>query len=427
MKKHLIFASKLLAILLCGIIAGYALLLAAYALPTEPMAANVRASIPALNGEWNKEDSYEQLIPGYVTTQLDNSTDAAMLLAAVHENDLPLFTRAVEAPRYFGHANAYYTLLAWADAEPGMLESGPIARYWHGYLVVLKPLLLVMSYLDIRMLLMMVQSVLLAAVIAGLCRRNLAKLIAPFLLSLLCITPSVTGFSLQFSTALYAMLLAMVGLLYLPGKWFSLRGQMVFFLLIGMLTSYVDYLTYPLVTFCVPFVVCLFAYPEESARDEWKRAILLGVCWVLGYLGMWAGKWVLAGIFGSEQWFWPNLVATITTRTSETSGDLELSYLQVLRAVLSPFFKRAYVLAAFAAVIAYACAWLRSRRHPPVSNQSTQRILLLGVALLPFAWFFCTQNHTYNHAFYTSRTLMASVFAAACFFVTFLRAQRGEN
>ena len=293
--------------------------------------------------------------------------------------------------------------------------------------MVLKPLLMVMSYLDIRMVMMMVQSVLLAAVIAGLCRRNLPKLIAPFLLSLLCVTPSVTGFSLQFSTALYTMLTAMIGLLYLPKKWFSLHGQMIFFLLTGMLTSYVDYLTYPLVTFCVPFVVCLFAYPQASAKVEWKRAVALGVCWVAGYLGMWAGKWILAGIFGSEQWFWPNLVATITTRTSETSGDIELSFVQVLRAVLSPFFKRAYVLAGFAAVIAYACAWLRSRRYPALSGQFTRRVILLGVAVLPFAWFFCTQNHTYNHSFYTSRTLIASAFAAGCLLMTFLRAKRGEN
>lgn len=427
MKKHLIFAAKLLVILLCGIIAGYALLLAVYALPVEPMAENLRLSIPALNGEWSKEDSYEQLIPGYVTTQLDNSTDAAMLLAAVHENDLPILTRAVEAPRYYGRANAYYTMLDWAAGKDETITSGPIARYWHGYLVVLKPLLMVMSYLDIRMLMMMAQSVLLAAVIAGLCKKNLAKLIAPFLLSLLCVTPSVTGFSLQFSTALYTMLIAMIALLYLPKKWFSLHGQMIFFLLTGMLTSYVDYLTYPLVTFCVPFVVCLFTYPEASAKDEWKRAVLLGVCWIAGYLGMWAGKWVLAGFFGREQWFWPNLMATISTRTSESSGEIELSFLQVLMAVFSPFFKRAYLAAGLAAVIAYACAWLRSRRYPALSGQFTRRVILLGVAVLPFAWFFCTQNHTYNHSFYTSRTLMASAFAAGCLLMTFLRAKRGEN
>lgn len=425
MKKHLLFVSKLLCLLLIGIIAGYMLLLAVYALPVGPMAANVRASIPALNGEWSKEDSYEQLIPGYVTTQLDNSTDAAMLLAAVHESDLPLTVRAAENHRYYAGPNAYYTLLAWQNADPATLESGPIARYWHGYLVLLKPLLLVMSYLDIRMLLMLAQGALLAAVLAGLCRKSLGKLIVPFLLGLICVTPSITGFSLQFSTALYVMLLSMIGLLYLPKRWFTLHGQAAFFLLTGMLTSYVDYLTYPLVTFCVPFVVCLFAYPRSCAREEWKRAVVLGLCWVLGYLGMWGGKWLLAGLFGSEQWFWPNLMAAITTRTSETSGELELSYLQVLKAVLSPFCKRAYAAAALAAIAVYAAAWLRSRRYPAAEQPlGTRRVLLAGVALLPFAWFFCTQNHTYNHAFYTSRTLMAAVFAVACLMGTFLRAKR---
>ena len=68
--------------LLAGIVLGFVLLLAVYALPLEPMEANVRASIPALNGEWRREESYDQLVAGYMTTQLDNSTDAAMMLAA---------------------------------------------------------------------------------------------------------------------------------------------------------------------------------------------------------------------------------------------------------------------------------------------------------------------------------------------------------
>lgn len=413
---------KLTCILLCGVIIGYALLMGSFLLPIEPMQQNVIASIPALNGEWGIEDSYEQLIPGYIGTQLDNSTDAAMLLHAVHESDEPIAVRAAEGYRYISDGNAFLTLLLYGKTDPAELGSSPIARYWHGYLVVLKPLLMVLSYLDIRMFLMIVQGAMIAGVIAGLSRRNQERLIVPFLIALLFITPAITGMSLQFSTALCTFLLAMNALLWLPVRCFKGHGQAVFFLLTGMLTSYVDYLTYPLVTFGMPMVLALFLFPEKDALAEWKRFILLGICWGVGYFGMWAGKWVFASILGNEKWFWPNLLASIAERSSDTSADLTLSYGDVLHAVCGVFVKRAYLIAAFVGGL----VWLiRTLRHfSQYVSAWGKRSVLLVIALLPFIWFFFTKNHSYNHAFYTSRTLAVTGFAFAAFLGTFIHPRK---
>ena len=205
--------------LICGVILGYLLLLGVYALPVEPMAANVRASVPAFNGEWAREESYETLIPGYRGTQLDNSTDAAMLLHAVHTSDDPITVRAAEGRRYVVDGNAFAALLEYGHADE--MQAVPISRYWHGYLLLLKPLLCIMSYLDIRMLLTILQGGMLAAVIAGFCTRKLTRWLPAFLLSLLCITPSATGLSMQYSTVLCTMLGAMLTLLWLPKKHFE--------------------------------------------------------------------------------------------------------------------------------------------------------------------------------------------------------------
>lgn len=425
MKKRLwLLPVKLAAVLALGIALGFVLLIGVFALPIEPMAQNVRASVPALNGDWAFEESYRQLVPGYMGTQLDTSTDAAMLLAAVHESDLPLTTRVAESYRYIAEGNAYAALMAYGDPE-AELPSAPIARYWHGYLLWLKPLLLFLSYLDIRMLLTIVQGALLAAIIAGLCKRRQEALIPAFLLSLLCITPTATALSMQYSTALCTCLLAMAGLLYLPRKAFSPQGTAVYFLLTGMLTSYMDYLTYPVVTFGLPFVLYLFLFPAESARQEWLRFIGLGVCWCAGYFGMWAGKWMIAGCFGNEEWFWPNLLASITERSSELSGDLVLSYGDVLKSVLSAFVKKAYLLAGAAATLAWGVIFLR--RKGPRLLPWARLSVLLAVAVIPFAWYFCTKNHSYNHAFYTSRSLAVSVFAFASLMACLLPAKKQEK
>ncbi len=414
--KRLCLPLQIALVLLAGIVIGFGLLMGVYALPTEPMAANLRASVPALNGEWGREDSYEQLLPGYRSTQLDNSTDAAMLLSAVHESDLPLTVRAAQGFCYGSEGNAFGTLLLYGQSGTEGLSTVSIARYWHGYLVFLKPLLCFFSYLDIRMLLSLVQLCLMAAVIAGLCRRGLSMLVPAFLLALLAITPFATALSLQFSTVLCTFLCAMLALLYLPAKTFAGHGLALLFLMLGMATSYLDYLTYPIASFGMPMILCLFLFPLDSWKEQLKRFFLCGLCWCVGYFGMWAGKWVLAGLFGNEAWFWPNLWAKISERSSDVSGDQTLSYGMVLRSVVGVFCKRAYLLAYLAAGLLWLGARLRRRSLPRAAQPGRSSLLtLLGViALLPFAWYFCTQNHSYNHAFFTSRALCVTLFAAGC-------------
>lgn len=411
MKRRFSFCIRMFLILLCGILVGLAALVAVYALPTAPMARNVRASVPALNGSWGHENSYHQLVVGYQSTQLDNSTDAVMMLAAVHENDEPLLTRIAQGYAYSDGVNAFHTLLAYGENGAEGLTTVPTARYWHGYLVLLKPLLLLFSYPDIRMLMMIAQGAMLALVIAGLCTRGQQKLLLPFLLSLLCITPAITGFSLQFSTSLWVFLGAMLALLYLPERHFTLHGQFTLFLLTGMVTSYVDYLTYPLATFGMPFIVCLYLFPQNDLRKELRRFMGCGLWWAVGYFGMWAGKWVLAAIFSTDPWFWANLTAKIGQRSSHESSGEALTYLTVLRSVLGVFCKRAYAAVAAAAALLFGGCMLREKRLPaPVKGR---RLVLALTAVLPFAWYFFTQNHSYNHAFFTSRALAVSVFALA--------------
>lgn len=417
-KARLPLPLKLAALLATGIIVGFLLLLAVFTLPTEPIARNVLASLPAYNGEWGLgEEAYEQLVKGYKTTQLDNSTDSAMMLAAMHTCDEPLATRVVEAYRYQGDGTAYQTLLEYGRDGGAGLSDAPIARYWHGYLALLKPLLSFMSYMDIRVLLMLVQGAMLIAVVAGMCRRRLYGAVAGFALSLVCITPSVTGFSLQFSTAFMVFLAAMLVLLYLPAERWSMRTLPVFFMLCGMTVCYVDYLTYPIAAFGMPFALVVLMLPERSAKREWSRFIGCGLCWALGYFGMWAGKWLLVLLFGNEQHFLRDLFAKVAERSGTVTAESALTFLAVLKAQLSVFVKKSYLVAAVAAILGYAVLWLKLRRRGTgiggASTQISRRLVLLAVALLPFVWYLFTQNHSYQHAFFTSRGLAVTVFALA--------------
>lgn len=418
-KLRLPLPIKLLLLLIAGIIVGFLLLLAAFALPAAPIERNVLASLPAYNGEWGLgEESYEQLVKGYQTTQLDNSTDCAMMMSAMHSSEESIVTRAVEAYVYTGGGTAYQTMLKYGrDGGGGVLRSVPVSRYWHGYLVLLKPLLSVLSYMDIRLLLMIAQGAMLIAVAAGMCRRGLFNAVWAFALSLLCITPSITGFSLQYSTSLMVFLAAMLALLYIPKQKWTMRTLPVFFMLCGMTVCYVDYLTYPIVTFGMPIVLVTLMLPEQSAKREWHRLAVCGLCWALGYFGIWAGKWLLVVLFGNEPTFVSDLVAKLTERSGNTTPHEVLSYAAVIKSQLMVFAKKSYLIAAVAAALGFAAAWLRAltaKTDPGGARQGAGcRLVLLAVALLPFVWYFFTQNHCYQHAFFTSRGLAVTVFALA--------------
>ena len=87
-RMHIGRAVKWLA---AGIAAGYGLLVLAYLLPTGPMQANLAASAGILA----EEREYHRVIPGIVSTQLDNYTDSWMMGNAVYDSARPVWKQAL--------------------------------------------------------------------------------------------------------------------------------------------------------------------------------------------------------------------------------------------------------------------------------------------------------------------------------------------
>lgn len=83
--------TRALVLLVAGISVGYVLLLFVYLLPTEPMRAHLAEAAVVLSGE----REYHRVIPGVVSTQLDNYTDSWMMGNAVYDSPRPVYERAL--------------------------------------------------------------------------------------------------------------------------------------------------------------------------------------------------------------------------------------------------------------------------------------------------------------------------------------------
>ena len=266
---------------------GYLLLAGVYCLPTERMEKNMRESVHIFYAE----DNYPQLME-YKNSQLDNFTDAIMLLTASNPNHENIWHAAINAERYRTSDTPVQTILDVYGDGVEDADNTYYARYWHGYLVFLKPLLLLFGYGQIREIMMFCQLGVFAILLLMLAKRSV-KLTIPVFLMWIFLNPVVTMMSLQFNTVLLITFLSMIAIVWIDDKKIikDSYAWSIFFMTIGVLTSYFDLLTYPLLTLGAPLALWLVFNFLERFRKNFLNLFQMSAFWGIGYAGMWSLKW----------------------------------------------------------------------------------------------------------------------------------------
>ena len=387
---------------------GFALLLAAFALPTEPMRENALAS----QDVFAREGSYPMARTLGVDAKLDNFTDSMMLVQAGYQApETTLLQRTLNVYRPFPHGNRGAAAGVYAEslATPAPAPQSNYGRYWHGYLAVLKPLLSLFTYEQLRVV-NAVWVALLGLIVAALMwRRGLRRYILPFVVTVLLFDPVATAMNM-FYTQVYAV--TMLACIAILSGWNWLRARtgrlLLLFTLTGCLTSYLDLLTCPLVSFGVPCALCL-CLTETDWKGGLKLALTALICWGIGYGGMWAGKWVLAALLGGEN---IGLLEALRLRSSAAGASNPLGAIAVIVKRLLVHLR--VPMLALALLLALVLAVLFLRRSPLEKLKSLAWLPWAAVCLLPFVWITFTQNHSYIHRWFVYRLLAICVFGGLC-------------
>ena len=385
---------------------GFALLLAAFALPTEPMRENALAS----QDVFAREGSYPTVRTLGADTKLDNFTDSMMLIhAGYHAPETTLLQRTLNVYRPFPHAVSPVGVYAESLTSSAPAPESNYGRYWHGYLAVLKPLLSIFTYEQLRAFNAVWVAALGLTVAALMWRRALRRYILPFVVTVLLFDPVATAMNM-FYTQVYAV--TMLACIAILSGWNWLRARtgrlLLLFTLTGCLTSYLDLLTCPLVSFGVPCVLCLcLAAPDW--KDGLKLVLTALICWGIGYGGMWAGKWVLAALLGGEN---IGLLEALRLRSSAAGASNPLGAIAVIVKRLLVHLR--VPMLALALLLALVLAVLFLRRSPLEKLKSLAWLPWAAVCLLPFVWIAFTQNHSYIHRWFVYRLLAICVFGGLC-------------
>lgn len=410
LKKILLTVGVFLGVVVLGAL----LIIIVYALPTDRVNLHVRESGAYLQ----PEGDYWRMLPNSPFTCLDNYTDSTMLLiAADKQPNVPLLQRAV--------TNNWITVNNSTKPESCMLlddkdELGyaihQYARYWHGYLVVLKPLLLFLNIDEIRQLnwLVIMGSTITIGIL--LHHRKKLKYLFPYLLSICFMNPGTIANSLQNSTIFHTASLAMILILLFSDRKRFRDHLWLFFMLVGMVTSYVDFLTYPILSLGFP-LICWFILCTGSDTVWYRKAgktfghmALYSFMWGMGYAGMWSSKWVLASLVTGQHYV-AEALQNIMIRSGNVAfgGEVTLQDLYIKLGYYLSISKIWTLTLVFVALcVPVLCLSKKLWSELPLS------IAFLLIAVYPPVWGMATLNHTYIHDLFTHRNWGLTILGLSC-------------
>jgi hypothetical protein len=289
--------------------------------------------------------------------------------------------------------------------------AGSYDRYWHGYRVYLKPLLMLFDYNGIRIVMAIT---FLALFVLSVWRIN--KKISPFaalafLIAIVVSNPESIIMGTQHFSIYLILFLAIIVLTRIIDKPNKNKLIPIFFVVVGGLTCFIDFLTTPLITLGVPLLLILIHKAKQknyAAKfvPQLRDFFACSLSWMLGYVFIWISKWLITSLLLGENRMIMNLKQVLFWASGETSIDsCDRMCTVLLNTERMPIVAILGMVAIFVLIV--AVIKMKKRNF----NLFKLDIVLLLVSVMPIVWFLIANNHSQVHYWMTYRILGVSVLA----------------
>lgn len=372
------------------------------------MLGHIEGSVQLLEDEW----LYPKL---YSDGVADNFTVAIMLQEASYASGNPLWD-ALWVPFYSNPEQIEGLKLALHEAS-----NASYARYWSGFLVILKPLLVLFDLKQIRALLSAITLLLLVIACMVLYRKlDRVGLVTAVSLGIAYGLFSMVEVSsiLPFFSSIAISLLSIIVLLKICRADFG--NLIAVFFIVGAVTVYSDFLDYPILTLGMPLLVLLarmlhegrfFKHDHVSIRAPIILVALCCIAWVIGYGYLWALKWVLATLVtGADVFASAFGQAAVYAGAGEFSSTYSHPIIEAIRANYQAGGWRSKLILLLVGVyiVSIVVAFVRLRlvrkhasnedRVPKDASLAFTSILIFMTSMLPYIWYMAFGAHSLIHA-----------------------------
>lgn len=272
------------------------------------------------------------------------------------------------------------------------------SRYYHGYLVILRPLFVFFNVTGVRWFMTIVMFLLFFAV-WHLLSKKLNKRFSIIFVSLLV---SYGLFSISQSleqASLFLVILISTLILLKNIESYDINKLYLHVFITACFTNFMDFFTTPVLSLCIPLLI-FYIYNIENAKPvvetkEIKKAFFdifkVGLVWSLGFVLTWLSKFIIAAAFDYMESF----SSGINQMLYRTVGEVP-NYDYVLNVVFVPFVIKTTLLSC--AICTIACMIVEKISFKLPNKEALKKyISLIFIALIPIAWMIITRNHTLFH------------------------------
>ena len=291
-------------------------------------------------------------------------------------------------------------------------DSYEYARYWHGYLAVLRPLLFLFNYEGIRIVLFILILIAVISMIILISKKiNITSGII-YAIGLLSISIFIVTRSINEILIFLVAFISSIILLLSKNK---IKHVGIFFFIVGSVSSFIDLFTAPLVTLGFTAITYFLILQKDEENITVKKYILellkIGISWALGYGITWVSKWVIAQLLYNR----PIITQAIEqmmfrSDVPQYKGMDLFTPLDVIKRNLD-YLSGPVIMVLVAIVAIYIIAMLIKNFKNEINIKQNLKdcIPYVLIFFLPIAWYVVIKQHSYTHVNFTYRLLVISI------------------
>lgn len=354
-------------------------------------------------------------------SNIDHYADAILLNVLYNYDSQHPFTSSLRASYYYTDTHNENENLQTAVTS-NITPTYDYFRYWHGSSVLIRPLLTLFNIQQIYILLAIILFALAVTLIVTLFREGLSACALATILGLVAVSFWYIPMSLEYIWCFLLMFIA--GLLVLRLYRKSHTVSSLFFLLIGNITAYFDFLTTETLTLLFPLALLVVLMQKNKNLSDIKAGFKLlaakACSWGAGYVSAWLLKWSITSAVLKRNIF-SEALSSASARVYGETGELHgaaLSISALLRNIscLFPFnfIKNHGYAFAIGCLLLLLMVYYLFRKN---DKKNFMPLLFEVLFCIPYIRFLTLANHAFLHYFFTYRAQFASIFCLCmCFY-----------
>lgn len=286
------------------------------------------------------------------------------------------------------------------------------ARYWHGYLTILRPLLAIFNYSGIRIVLFILTTISIISLIVLICKKiNILSGII-YAIGLLSISIFIVTNSIN---ECLIFLVAFISSIILLLKKNTKKNIGIFFFVVGSISNFIDLLTAPLVTLGITAITYFLIIQKQEKNANIKEYIIdiikIGISWSLGYGFTWISKWLITEIlYGRPIISQAIEQALFRSELPTYNGKAIFSPIDVITRNMEYLSYNVIFIILTIAILYLIAMLIRNHKKDIDFKENIKKCFpYIIIFFFPIIWYLVIKQHSYTHMTFTYRLFIISI------------------